>query len=94
MAEYAEELWELMQDEKTHVYMCGLKGMESGMAECFGPIAEKNGLVWTEFAKAMKKAWRGWDAAGFLAGSAASGMDLCMDLITSKFQDVQICGVS
>lgn len=24
------------------------------MAECFGPIAEKNGLVWTEFAKAMK----------------------------------------
>ncbi|CAK9031709.1 Ferredoxin--NADP reductase [Durusdinium trenchii] len=54
MAEYAEELWELMQDEKTHVYMCGLKGMESGMAECFGPIAEKNGLVWTEFAKAMK----------------------------------------
>ena len=28
MAEYAEELWEMMQDEKTHVYMCGLKGME------------------------------------------------------------------
>ena len=28
--------------------------MESGMAECFGPIAEKNGLVWTEFTKAMK----------------------------------------
>lgn len=58
MAEYAEELWELMQDKKTHVYMCGLKGMESGMAECFGPIAEKNGLVWAEFAKAMKKADR------------------------------------
>lgn len=58
MAEYAEELWELMQDDKTHVYMCGLKGMESGMAECFGPIAEKNGIVWTEFAKAMKKADR------------------------------------
>ena len=38
--------------------MCGLKGMESGMAECFGPIAEKNGIVWTEFAKAMKKADR------------------------------------
>ena len=58
MAEYAEELWEMMQDEKTHIYMCGLKGMESGMAECFGPIAEKNGIVWTEFAKAMKKADR------------------------------------
>ena len=58
MAEYADELWDLMQDEKTHVYMCGLKGMESGMAECFGPIAEKNGKVWAEFAKAMKKADR------------------------------------
>merc|ERR1712107_662981 len=22
----------------THIYMCGLKGMESGMEECFGPL--------------------------------------------------------
>jgi len=58
MAEYAEELWDLMQDEKTHIYMCGLKGMESGMQECFSPIAEKNGLDWIEFSKAMKKADR------------------------------------
>jgi len=58
MGEYAEELWELMQSPKTHVYMCGLKGMESGMEECFSPLAEKNGLVWKEFAKSMKKAKR------------------------------------
>ena len=58
MAEFADELWELMQSPKTHVYMCGLKGMESGMAECFGPIAEKSGVDWQEFAKAMKKADR------------------------------------
>ena len=32
--------------------------MESGMAECFGPIAEKAGKDWAEFAKAMKKADR------------------------------------
>ena len=25
-----DELWELMQDEKTHVYMCGLKGERAG----------------------------------------------------------------
>jgi ferredoxin--NADP+ reductase len=55
MAEYAEELWELMQKENTHIYMCGLKGMEAGMAECFSDIAEKNGLVWADFAKKMKK---------------------------------------
>jgi len=58
MAEYTEELWELMQDEKTHVYMCGLKGMEAGMEECFSGIAEKSGKDWKEFAKAMKKADR------------------------------------
>merc|ERR1712003_356764 len=48
----------LMQSPKTHIYMCGLKGMESGMEECFGPLAEKNGIVWKEFAKGMKKAKR------------------------------------
>jgi len=58
MAEYTEELWELMQKPNTHIYMCGLKGMESGMEECFSAIAEKSGLVWKEFAKEMKKAHR------------------------------------
>merc|ERR1711868_306111 len=58
MAEFKDEMWELMQSEKTHIYMCGLKGMESGMEGCFGPLAEKNGMVWKEFAKSMKKAKR------------------------------------
>merc|ERR1712099_147792 len=58
MAEYTEELWNLMQDSNTHVYMCGLKGMEQGMEECFSEIASKNNLVWKDFAKAMKKAGR------------------------------------
>jgi len=58
MAEYADELWALMQDPKTHVYMCGLKGMEKGMQECFGPIAERHGLDWADFAKGMKKSKR------------------------------------
>merc|ERR1719223_215777 len=58
IAEFADELWELMQSPKTHIYMCGLKGMERGMEECFGPLAEKNGMDWKEFAKSMKKAKR------------------------------------
>ncbi|CAE8627176.1 unnamed protein product, partial [Polarella glacialis] len=58
MAEHAEEIWEPMQSPKTHVYMCGLKGMEVGMAGCFGPIAEKAGMDWLVFAKTMKKADR------------------------------------
>jgi ferredoxin--NADP+ reductase len=58
MAEYREDLWQLMQDKKTHIYMCGLKGMEAGMEECFSEIAKKNNLDWKEFAKSMKKAGR------------------------------------
>merc|ERR1712193_90210 len=40
IAEYAQDIWDLLQNKKTHVYMCGLKGMESGMQEALGPIAE------------------------------------------------------
>jgi len=58
MAEYADELWEMMQSPKTHIYMCGLKGMEAGMEECFSPLAEKAGIEWKVFAKEMKKAHR------------------------------------
>merc|ERR1719454_2717595 len=55
IAEYAEEVWDLLQMPKTHVYMCGLKGMESGMAETLGPIAESKGMVWAELVKKWKK---------------------------------------
>jgi ferredoxin--NADP+ reductase len=55
LAEYADELWELMQNPKTHVYMCGLKGMEKGIEECFGPLATEHDTEWGEFAKRMKK---------------------------------------
>jgi ferredoxin--NADP+ reductase len=56
VAEYANEVWDLLINyPKSHVYMCGLKGMESGMAEALGPIAESKGLVWTELVKQWKK---------------------------------------
>merc|ERR1712083_810336 len=29
IAEYAQDIWNMLQNKKTHVYMCGLKGMES-----------------------------------------------------------------
>jgi len=56
--EYSDEIWPMLKDAKTHVYMCGLKGMESGLQEAFGPLAEKDGLEWKEFVKQMKKAKR------------------------------------
>merc|ERR1712039_741846 len=56
--EFDEEIWPLLKDPKTHVYMCGLKGMESGLQEAFGPLAEKEGLEWKDFVKGMKKEHR------------------------------------
>jgi ferredoxin--NADP+ reductase len=57
VGEYAEEIFDLLQDPatKTHIYMCGLRGMETGLAEALGPVAEKNGVVWADFQKSLKK---------------------------------------
>jgi len=55
LAEYAQDIWKLLQNKKTHVYMCGLKGMESGMEEALGPIAESKGIAWKDFVKSLKK---------------------------------------
>ncbi len=58
VAEYAEELWQLMQEPKTHTYMCGLKGMEDGIDEALGAVAAKYGVNWSDFQKQMKKEHR------------------------------------
>ncbi|MBW4539116.1 MAG: ferredoxin-NADP reductase [Myxacorys chilensis ATA2-1-KO14] len=58
VAEHAAELWQLMQSEKTHTYICGLKGMEDGIDAALSVEAEKAGVVWKEFRSAMKKAGR------------------------------------
>lgn len=43
MAEYAEELWELLKKDNTYVYMCGLKGMEKGIDDIMLSLAAKDG---------------------------------------------------
>lgn len=58
MKEYGQELWDLMQKENTYVYMCGLKGMETGIKEALGGFAEANGVEWADFVKTMKKEGR------------------------------------
>lgn len=58
IAEHAEELWKLIQEEKTHVYICGLKGMEGGIDEALSAVAAKDGVNWTEYQRTLKKAGR------------------------------------
>lgn len=53
--ENAEQLWELMQNPKTHTFICGLKGMEGGIDEGMAAAAGKHGVDWSEYQKQMKK---------------------------------------
>jgi len=53
--EHTDDLWKLMKDEKTHVYMCGLKGMETGLQECLEGKAKADGLDWKGYVKQLKK---------------------------------------
>ena len=58
IAEYADQLWELVQDPKTHTYICGLKGMEGGIDDAMSQAAGKHGVDWIQYRKDMKKAHR------------------------------------
>lgn len=47
-----------MQNDKTHTYICGLKGMEGGIDDGMSVAAQKHGVDWIEYRKALKKAGR------------------------------------
>lgn len=48
MAQYAEELWELLKKDNTFVYMCGLKGMEKGIDDIMVSLAAKDGNLYNQ----------------------------------------------
>jgi len=58
VAEHADELWALIQEEKTHTYICGLKGMEEGIDEALTTAAAKSGVEWKTYQRELKKAGR------------------------------------
>ena len=56
--ENADELWELVQQPKTHTYICGLKGMEGGIDEGMSAASSKYDVDWTAYQKQLKKEHR------------------------------------
>jgi ferredoxin--NADP+ reductase len=58
VSEYAGEIFDMIQKPNTHVYMCGLKGMEPPISETFTQEAEKLGMDWDAKRKELKKAHR------------------------------------
>ena len=58
VAENAERLWNMVQQDNTYVYICGLKGMEDGIDEAMAAEASKAGVEWSEYRRTLKKAHR------------------------------------
>jgi len=58
VTEYAQEIFRMIEDPKTHVYMCGLRGMEPGIDKAMTEAAAAKGLDWSELRPQLKKAER------------------------------------
>jgi len=56
--EHADELFGLIENPKTHIYLCGLKGMEPGIDEAMNTAAAAKGIKWSELRPQLKKAGR------------------------------------
>jgi ferredoxin--NADP+ reductase len=57
VAEHADEIWNLVKQEKTHTYICGLKGMEDGIDEAMAGAASKEAITWKEYQRSIKERW-------------------------------------
>lgn len=59
LIEYGERLFELLKRPETYLYICGLRGMESGILQGFQEVAERQGIDWNEFFDTLKaeKRW-------------------------------------
>ncbi len=58
VSENADEIFSWIENPKTHVYMCGLRGMEPGIDEAMTAAAAAKGLEWHELRPQLKKAER------------------------------------
>ena len=54
----ARQIAQLLGDSKTHVYICGLKGMEGGVDEAFADACRAASLDWTSLKPAMRESGR------------------------------------
>ncbi|WP_420013519.1 benzoyl-CoA 2,3-epoxidase subunit BoxA [Tateyamaria sp.] len=50
----ADAVAEILGDPATHIYICGLKGMEDGVEKALTSIAESMGQPWTTMRDAMR----------------------------------------
>ncbi|MBX7056574.1 MAG: hypothetical protein K1X75_00820 [Leptospirales bacterium] len=55
LREAAHDIWPLVKDSKTAIYICGIKGMEHGIAETLAETARSHGADWEQLLEQWKK---------------------------------------
>jgi benzoyl-CoA 2,3-dioxygenase component A len=58
MLKRADEIAKWLDDENTYIYICGLKGMESGVNESLASICRSSGKDWLQLSQAMRQQGR------------------------------------
>jgi benzoyl-CoA 2,3-epoxidase subunit A len=58
MRSKSERVGPLLKSKQTHVFICGLKGMEQGIEEAFVDICSAHGLDWGALKPSMRAAGR------------------------------------
>jgi benzoyl-CoA 2,3-dioxygenase component A len=58
MRRRSADLAELLKNDTTHVYVCGLRDMEQGVEQSFAEICAAHGLDWTSCRARMREAGR------------------------------------
>jgi benzoyl-CoA 2,3-dioxygenase component A len=53
-----EDVAEMLADPNTHIYICGLRGMEEGVEKAFANIAESMGAQWVALRDTMRQEGR------------------------------------
>ena len=52
--ERSEDVARLLADKNCHVYICGLKGMEAGVAEAFRDVCRRHEMDWETLLPALR----------------------------------------
>jgi benzoyl-CoA 2,3-epoxidase subunit A len=58
MRKQAASIAKLLDDPATHIFICGLKGMEAGVEEALADIARKHGQDWSAIKPVMRMSGR------------------------------------
>jgi benzoyl-CoA 2,3-dioxygenase component A len=58
MLKRADEIAKWLDDENTYIYVCGLKGMESGVNESLASICRSTGKEWPQLSQEMRQQGR------------------------------------